>query len=541
MKMALAQINTCVGNVAVNLDKMAQFLSLSQTKKVDLTVFPELCVVGYPPRDHVFVHGFVESAAKQFEAFIQKHAAHTFVAGTIEKDEENRFYNVAVVVKNGKIVWKQRKSLLPTYDVFHEERYFEKGTSTGLIEIAGKKVGLSICEDIWASVPIEGRHTYAHDPVVELHQLQMDVHINISASPYVLGKESVRLFLFKKMIEHTRVPFVFCNLVGGNDDVVFDGGSLCLSSQGQITAQAEVFKEDLICIDIDEKQGDIHPWPQQKEAWKLEALSLGVKDFFKKCTQTKAFVGLSGGIDSAVTACVAVQALGKENVCGVSMPSVYTSQMSKDDAKMLAKNLGIEFLEVPISPVVESYEKQFKLLGPVEKSVTLENLQARIRGNILMALSNDRGGFVLGTGNKSELATGYCTLYGDMCGALAVLSDLYKHEVYSLAAFINRDQTIIPKTSIERAPSAELKPNQTDQDTLPPYDQLDDMVKKITEDHFSKLDLIEHAYTPELVSKVWSMIERAEFKRKQSPPGIKITSKAFGVGWQMNIARGKSE
>ena len=542
MKIALAQINPAMGNIAANADLIREYLQKARKAKLDLCVFPELCLTGYPIKDDVFQTGFVKRCAKVIHQLAQEFCDIPFIVGAVEQDTEGRMFNVAILLEDGKIKWKQRKRLLPNHDIFSESRYFDSDQSTGVFEVQNLRFGITICEDIWAELPVDGRYSYQQNPVDDINALGLDVLINISASPYETDKASKRLYLFKKVSEKINCPLLFCNLVGANDEVIFDGGSLALNKQGQVIAQAKVFEEDLLSVDLSSKSKDLSKWPDSFEEWTHQALVLGVRDFFKKCGINHAWVGLSGGVDSALTACLAVDALGAEHVHCVFMPSEFTSQDSKDDAEALAKNLGVKFTEVSIDSLRSSFNEVLREhFTNTKEGTTEENLQARIRGNILMAMANKFGGMVLNTGNKSELATGYCTQYGDMVGGLSVLADLLKTEVYSLAKYYNREKEIIPERVITRAPSAELKANQVDEDALPPYDKLDAALKMYVEQRRDKESMLLSGLDEALVDRVIHLVKSSEFKRKQMPPGLRISNKAFGVGRIMPIARGPSE
>jgi NAD+ synthetase len=440
--------------------------------------------------------------------------------------------NAAAILANGKIQFVQHKMLLPTYDVFDESRYFQPATTQNVFALGGQTLGVTICEDIWNDKTFWAKPLYERDPVAELVAKHATVIINISGSPYTINKRALRVDMLRALAKSHGLPVVYVNQVGGNDSLVFDGGSLVVLPDGQIPAQASSFAEDLVLFDTETGVGDLHTHPATEIDLVFQALVCGTRDYVCKSGFRAVVVGLSGGIDSSVVAAVAVAALGRENVLGVSMPGPYSSEGSRADARQLAENLGIEFLTIPITDVFRSYKTA--LAGAFRgkpEDVTEENLQARVRGNYLMALSNKFGSMVLSTGNKSEMAVGYCTLYGDMAGGLAMLSDVPKTMVYALADAINRERELIPRASIEKPPSAELRPNQKDQDSLPPYDVLDRILKSYVEDVKSPEEIAAHYnFDVDLVRSIARKVDRNEYKRRQAPPGLKITSRAFGLG-----------
>jgi NAD+ synthetase len=440
--------------------------------------------------------------------------------------------NAAALLANGKIEFIQHKMLLPTYDVFDESRYFQAATTQNIFSFGGQNLGITICEDIWNDKTFWAKPLYKRDPVAELIAKHATIIINISGSPYTLDKRSLRLDMLRALSKSHDLPVVYVNQVGGNDSLVFDGGSVAILPDGQIPAQASSFAEDLILFDTETRTGEIHEQSTTELDLVLQALICGTRDYVCKSGFRAVVVGLSGGIDSSVVAAIAVAALGRENVLGVSMPGPYSSEGSRADARQLAKNLGIEFLTLPITDVFQSYRTS--LAGAFRgrpENVTEENLQARVRGNFLMALSNKFGSMVLSTGNKSEMAVGYCTLYGDMAGGLAMLSDVPKTLVYELAGLINRERELIPRASIEKPPSAELRPNQKDQDSLPPYEILDRVLKAYIEEVKSPEEIAQNCgFDIDLVRSIASKVDRNEYKRRQAPPGLKITSRAFGLG-----------
>ncbi|MCB0309317.1 MAG: NAD+ synthase [Bdellovibrionales bacterium] len=544
MKIALAQINTSMGAIDSNMNKIQDYLEQADRLGADLTVFPELALVGYPPKDHVLAEGFVDQNLFALETLVKNHKNKRFIVGYIEKNTDSfgkGMFNAAAYVNAGQIEQICRKILLPNYDVFDETRYFDSGKEACSLKIIDHHVGLSICEDMWSSEKIERRFLYETNPLNQIAQMEahrLDLMVNISGSPYVLGKEEVRHELVKRLVQAYKTPFAFVNLVGGNDELLFDGGSFVMNKEGHMTTRASVFKEDLVLAEVPSPAKSQIAWPTDSRDWQARALTMGLKDYVMKCGFNKVVLGLSGGIDSALTLLLAVDALGKNNVFAVLMPSPYTSDASIRDAKQMAKVLGVQTFTIPISHCMSAYDQVLKdAFKGKPPDVTEENLQARIRGNILMALSNKFGMLVLTTGNKSELAVGYCTQYGDMVGALAVISDLYKNEVYALAKYLNQKYRAIPAHVFNRPPSAELRPDQTDQDSLPPYDLLDDILKLYLEKNTSVEEMIRMGFDESTVLKVIGLVKISEFKRRQAAPGLKISPKAFGAGRRMPIAR----
>jgi NAD+ synthase (glutamine-hydrolysing) len=541
MKIALAQFNPTVGDFDGNSAKILEFSRTAQQRGADLVVFSELCLCGYLPYDLIERPQFIErneSALLDLAKNIPLPAIVGY-AGRANGATGKSATNSAALIENGRVVFQQDKMLLPTYDVFDESRYFQPATTQNVFKFQGQELGISICEDAWNDKNFWAKPLYERDPVAELVRKGTTLLINISASPYTLDKRSLRIRMLQSIAKTYGFPMIYVNQVGGNDSLVFDGGSLVILPDGQIAAQAACFEEDVVLFDTATGAGDLHKQPSEELEIALQALVCGTRDYVRKSGFRKVVVGLSGGIDSSVVAAIAVKALGRENVLGVSMPGPYSSEGSKTDARKLADNLGIDFLTLPISDVFSAYQtalsQPFKGYAP---NVTEENLQARIRGNFLMALSNKFGSMVLSTGNKSEMAVGYCTLYGDMAGGLALLSDVPKTMVYSLAAIINAKQELIPQDSIEKPPSAELRPNQKDQDTLPPYDMLDKILKEYIEEVKSPTQIAAHnGFDLNLVRTIALRVDRNEYKRRQAPPGLKITSRAFGTGRPFPIAQ----
>jgi len=541
MKIALAQFNPTVGDFEGN---SARILDLAQNAKnlgADLAVFSELCLCGYPPQDLAERPDFAELNLKQL-ARVAKAISLPSIIGYIGEAENatgKPVSNCAALVADGRIQFEQRKMLLPTYDVFDESRYFQPGESQHIFRLGTENLGITICEDCWNDKNFWTQRLYARDPVVELMGQGSSVVINISASPFTLDKRSLRLDMLGTIARQQRVPVVYVNQVGGNDSLIFDGSSVAFTSSGRIGALAKAFDEDLVLFDTASGEGDIRPQPRDELEAVYRALVVGTRDYVRKCGFYKVVVGLSGGIDSALVATIAVDALGPENVTGVAMPGPYSSEGSIRDARCLAQNLTIEFLTLPIAPTFETYRETLKhLFLGLPEDATEENIQARIRGNLLMALSNKFGSMVLSTGNKSEMAAGYCTLYGDMAGGLAVISDIPKTMVYELARLANQIRHRIPRESFTKPPSAELRPNQTDQDTLPPYDVLDRILKGYVEDLQSPEEIALHyELSLDLVRAVVRRVDQNEYKRKQAPPGLKVTSKAFSVGRRFPLAQ----
>ncbi|MBX7153259.1 NAD+ synthase [bacterium] len=542
MKIALAQINTRTGDLDNNADAIIRSLRQAENAGADLVVFPELTITGYPPEDLVEKRAFV----KKNLAVLERIARETKNTGVIigfaypnESGKGHPVFNSAALMDHGQIVGIQHKTLLPNYDVFDEMRHFEPAVERKTLTFRGKKIGVSICEDAWNDKDFWKHPLYPNDPVEELARQKCDVLINISASPFSIKKNVLRLNMFKNIAVKYRLPVVMVNLIGGNDSLIFDGCSFVLDADGNILAQAKAFEEDFFVVDLDKKTGIINAWDESEEKEITDALVLGVRDYLRKCHFNKAIIGLSGGIDSALVAAITTMAIGKDKVIGVAMPSRYSSDHSVADARQLAQNLGIEFRLIPIEPMFKPYleglSTEFKGMN---EDITEENLQARIRGNILMALSNKFNAIVLSTGNKSELAVGYCTIYGDMCGGLAVISDIPKTMVYQIARWINREREIIPHNTIDKAPSAELRPDQTDQDSLPPYDVLDGILKAYIEDLKEYDEIVTMGFKPEVVDKVLKLVDRNEYKRRQAAPGLRVTSKAFGFGRRLPIAQG---
>ncbi|MDP6252515.1 MAG: NAD+ synthase [Verrucomicrobiota bacterium] len=540
MKIAIAQINSTVGDFDGNADKIANAWRCADEAGAGLIVLPELALCGYPPRDLLAKPAFLrqnQAALEHLARCGSKAVAVVGYASTNETDSGRPARNSAAVLHNGEVAAVRHKTLLPTYDVFDEDRYFEPATDNTPVEILGKKVGLTICEDIWNDEVFLHDRRYERRPAEELADAGAELLLNLSASPWSLGKEHSRHELLSQLSAKAGCPLVYCNLVGGNDELVFDGGSQYYNGHGVLGASGAMFAEDLLLVDtetIESKSDDTSDDDEKIH----RALSLGVRDYLHKCGFSSAVIGLSGGIDSAVTAAIAVDALGAQNVRGVAMPSQYSSQGSLEDAEALAKTLGIRYDVVPIEPVFGQLKSQLDgIFEGLDEDTTEENMQARIRGNILMSMSNKFGSLLLTTGNKSELAVGYCTLYGDMCGGLAVISDLPKTRVYSLARWINRERKIIPEATITKPPSAELRPGQVDQDSLPPYDVLDSILEAYVVDGRDAESIIDSGHDAGTVERIIRLVNLNEYKRRQAAPGIKVTSKAFGIGRRIPVAK----
>jgi len=541
VKIALAQINPTVGDFTGNARKIIDFSRRAQGSGAELVLFPELSVCGYPPRDLVERASFVDHNRETAEHIARETKGIAVICGLVtpaQAETGKSVMNSAALLQDGKIAFVQSKMLLPTYDVFDEMRNFAPAKSQSLFSLGGKQIALTVCEDAWNDKNFWDRRLYAFDPIEALLKSGGEIVLNISSSPFWVGKRELRRDMLASIANHHHVSVALVNQVGGNDSLIFDGSSMVLDKTGKIIAQAKSFAEDLILFDSGQLTGDIHDQTEGDDASAYEALVLGARDYVHKCGFRKVIVGLSGGIDSALAAAIAADAMGPENVIGVGMPSPYSSQGSIDDARELALNLGIRFELLCITEVFESFKQTLRSeFAGLREDVTEENIQSRIRGTLLMALSNKFGALVLSTGNKSEMAVGYCTLYGDMAGGLAVISDVPKTMVYRLAEYVNSRRAVIPRASIEKPPSAELRPDQKDTDSLPPYDVLD----PILEDYVEKGKSAEQIASSrkleiELVKRVIRMVERTEYKRQQAAPGLKISEKAFGYGRRFPIA-----
>jgi NAD+ synthase (glutamine-hydrolysing) len=541
MKIALAQFNPTIGDFEGNGSRILQLAHEAKSAGANLAVFSELCVCGYPPQDLIERPSFIDRNLKELALLAKTTPLPSLVGfvGKAQDDTGKPVANCAALIAEGRVLFEQRKMLLPTYDVFDESRYFQPAHTQYAYSLAGATLGVTICEDVWNDKNFWKQRLYHRDPVTELVGKGSDIIINLSSSPYTLDKRSLRHDMLSAAAVQHNVPVIYVNQVGGNDSLIFDGSSFAFTPDGCVAALAKSFEEDLIYFDTATGVGDIRCQPKDEIEAVYRALVIGTRDYVRKCGFRTAVVGLSGGIDSALVATIATAALGPKNVRGVSMPGPYSSEGSRTDARKLVENLGIELLVLPIGNTFDCYRQTLaRPFAGLPEDVTEENIQARIRGNLLMALSNKFNSLVLSTGNKSEVAVGYCTLYGDMAGGLAVISDVPKTMVYALAEFVNCDREVIPREIINKAPSAELRPNQTDQDTLPPYDVLDRILKAYVEDLLSVDQIAETTgYPPDLVRSVARLVDSSEFKRKQAPPGLKVTSKAFSVGRRFPIAQ----
>jgi NAD+ synthase (glutamine-hydrolysing) len=541
MKIALAQFNPTIGDFEGNAARILELAAEAKKGGAELAVFSELCICGYPPQDLVERPSFAERNQQELLRLAKKIPLPSLVGfvGDAMDNTGKPVANSAALIAKGKILFEQRKMLLPTYDVFDESRYFQPAHTQHVFPFHSEQLGITICEDSWNDKSFWPQQLYDRDPVTEIVRKGSSLLLNISSSPYTLDKRSLRHDMLQAIAKEHRVPVVYVNQVGGNDSLIFDGSSVAFMPDGRVAARAKSFEEDLIFFDSVTGEGDIRPIIEDELDAAFRALVLGTRDYVRKCGFKKVVVGLSGGVDSALVASIAVEALGKENVLGVGMPGPYSSEGSVRDARQLAANLGVEFVVLPISDTFNCYRKTLApVLAGRPEDATEENIQARIRGNLLMALSNKLGSLVLSTGNKSEMAVGYCTLYGDMAGGLAVISDVPKTMVYALAEFINRKRELIPQETITKAPSAELRPNQRDQDSLPDYGVLDRILKAYVEDVRSPEEIADHFDFPlDLVRSVALRVDQNEYKRKQAPPGLKLTSKAFSVGRRFPLAQ----
>ncbi len=543
MKIALAQINPTVGDFDGNARKILDFTANAEQGGAGLVVFPELAVCGYPPADLLEKPAFVARAGQIIEEIAARTADGkiAIICGYVtpaHRGTGKHVMNSAALLRNGRVEFVQSKMLLPFYDVFDEQRYFASAQHQRLVGIAGEQVALTICEDAWNDKSFWENRLYNVDPVEELMRAGGSLVLNISASPYWHGKLKTRREMLSAIARHHCKPVIMVNQVGGNDSLVFDGSSLALGRNGEVIAQAKSFEEDLVFVDSESLTGDVHPQPQFEEEAIYRALVLGTRDYVRKCGFSKVVVGLSGGIDSALVAAIAAEAVGPENVLTLGMPSPYSSPGSIDDSRHLAQKLGTQFEVLPISALFDQYNQTLApLFAGCKPDMTEENLQARIRGALLMAASNKFNSLVLTTGNKSEMSTGYCTLYGDMVGALAVIGDVFKTRVYALCRYINREREVLPTAILEKPPSAELRPDQKDTDSLPPYDVLDPILEAYVERYETPEAIAKaHRFDIDLVRRVVRLVERSEYKRQQAAPVLKVTCKAFGMGRRFPIA-----
>ncbi len=543
MRIGLAQLNTTVGDLAGNRRKILEAYSALVAQGAEFVVFPELVICGYPPRDLLFKRRFVSDCEESLNETVAAIGDVPALIGTVQQNISGAgrpAYNAAAFCHRGRIAMSAHKCLLPTYDVFDEDRYFEPAPQPIIVEHARQRIGITICEDIWTHPMISTRQLYRGiDPVKQLAAQKCDLMVNLSASPWHYDKGNVREALVADSARALGCPVVYVNAIGGNDELIFDGRSMVCGASGPLLAGLAAFSEELRVVDLNPSDAIIHPSFAQDECNDtFEALVLGLRDYAHKSGFKRALIALSGGIDSALVAVIATRALGAENVIGVSLPSEISSQHSRDDARVLAQNLSIRFETVPIADAVAATEKSLQpLFAGRIRDVAEENIQARIRGVVMMALSNKFGSLLLTTGNKSEMAVGYCTLYGDMAGGLAVISDVFKMQVYALSRWINREREIIPRSTIEKPPSAELRPGQVDQDSLPPYEMLDAILKGYVEEGLSRRDLVAQGFDQAIVNDIVRKVDLNEYKRKQAAPGLRITPLAFGVGRRIPIVQ----
>ncbi|MBD2354540.1 NAD+ synthase [Tolypothrix sp. FACHB-123] len=549
MKIAIAQLNPKIGDLTANAQQILQAAQKAVASGARLLLTPELSLCGYPPRDLLLNPSFVAAMGTTLKKLARDLPPNLAVlVGTVDENLKvhttggKPLFNSIALLIGGQVKQIFHKRLLPTYDVFDENRYFEPGLQANYFTLDDLHIGVTVCEDLWNDEEFWGKRTYAVNPIADLAILGVDLIVNLSASPYSVGKQQFRELMLKHSAVRFQQPMIYANQVGGNDDLIFDGCSFALSRQGEIVSRARGFETDLLVVEFDEKQRDFKPGKvahvyESSDEEIYQALVLGVRDYSRKCGFSKVVLGLSGGIDSSLVAAIAVAALGKENVFGVLMPSPYSSEHSISDALALGENLGIKTTILPIAEPMQTFDNSLaELFAGTEFGIAEENLQSRIRGNLLMAIANKFGYLLLSTGNKSEMAVGYCTLYGDMNGGLAVIADVPKTRVYSICHWLNRQGEIIPQNVLTKAPSAELKPGQVDQDSLPAYEILDDILERLIHKHEAAAEIVSAGHDPVIVDRVIQMLARAEFKRRQAPPGLKITDRAFGTGWRMPIA-----
>jgi NAD+ synthetase len=544
MKIGVLQLNPTVGDFTANRRKLLDGYDKAVALDAEFVLAPELFLCGYPPRDLLLREDFIATNLAALEEAAKQIGAVPLCVGFVDRNLEKpgrALRNAAAVLQNGKIIWRTSKCLLPTYDVFDEDRYFEPAKKTEPFIFNGKKIGITICEDIWNDEDFWPERLYRRDPVKELLAHGAEMILNISASPWHDGKERMRLEMLRRIARDERVPLVYANAVGANDELIFDGHSAAVDARGEIIEIGKGFAEEIFVADLSssgkqkaENENDFPPREQQLFA----ALSLGIRDYVVKCGFKSAIIGLSGGIDSALVGVLAADALGAENVLGVAMPARYSSEGSLSDAASLSKNLGIRYEVLPIEPVFKSVEAQLQqVFAGTKPNEAEENVQSRLRGVTLMALSNKFGALVLTTGNKSEMAVGYCTLYGDMSGALAPLEDVFKTDIYKIARWVNRKREIIPENSISKPPSAELRPNQTDQDSLPPYETLDAILELYIINQLGREEIIRRGFAEAVVNGVINKVTFSEYKRRQAAPGLKVSPRAFGIGRRIPVAQ----
>jgi len=549
MKIAIAQLNPTIGDLSFNAAQILQAARQAAAQNVRLLLTPELSLCGYPPRDLLLNPSFIELMAATLQQLaVDLPPDIAALVGCVQANEKSHtsggkpLFNSAALLHQGKIEQVFHKRLLPNYDVFDEYRYFEPGLQVNSFTFSSLNIGVTICEDFWNDEDFWGKRTYATNPIADLATLNVDLIINLSASPYSAAKPHLREAMLRHSAIRYQQPILYANQVGANDDLIFDGCSVGFNRKGEVICRARAFETDLVVVEFDEQLQDLQPssiatMPESEDEEIWQALVLGVRDYSRKCGFTKVVIGLSGGIDSALVSAIATSALGKDNVLGVLMPSPYSSQHSVDDALQLAKSLGIATQTLPIGKLMQGYDETLApLFANTEFGLAEENIQSRIRGNLLMAIANKFGYLLLSTGNKSEMAVGYCTLYGDMNGGLAAIADVPKTRVYSICHWLNRTTETIPTNILDKPPSAELKPGQLDADSLPPYDVLDDILQRLIHNYQSADQIVAAGHNPAIVDRVLKLVARAEFKRRQAPPGLKITDRAFGTGWRMPIA-----
>lgn len=543
MKVALCQINPVIGDFDHNLSLMLDAANRAKAMGCRLALFPEMSLIGYPPRDLLEQPAFVQEGLRALDRLCEKAPDLSLVCGYVDTNpgpSGKPLMNCVGLIRKGRLLARGGKRLLPSYDVFDETRFFEPAPGSLVFEDEGLRWGVTVCEDIWSRDESLGVPQYKLDPVSDLAALGLDRLVNLSASPFSVNKGPLRLNILKSLANLYKVPVAYCNQVGGNDDLVFDGSSMVVDPHGRLILLASLFQPHLLVWDTEKTYEEVrHPWPEESASL-FQGLVLGTRDYVRKCGFERVLLGLSGGLDSSLVACIAAQALGPDKVTGVSMPSPYTSPLSRECARTQAENLGMVFEEIPIHDLIQTYDKALSPLFQGRRpDVTEENIQARIRGNLLMALSNKFGALLLTTGNKSELAVGYCTLYGDMAGGLAVIGDIPKTACYRLAEYLNREREVIPRAVITRAPSAELRPDQTDQDTLPPYEILDQILEAAVEKRMGLEEIVALGLDAGVVRDVLHRLHTNEYKRLQAPPVLKMTTRAFGYGRRYPIARGR--
>jgi len=541
LKIGILQLNSTIGDFAANRQKLAAGYERAVALGAEFVLAPELFLCGYPPRDLLLRADFIEANLAALADTAGQTGPVPLCVGYVDKNLERPgrpLRNAAAVLQNGKILWRAHKSLLPTYDVFDEDRYFEPAKTVAPFVFNGHKLGITICEDIWNDEDFWPERLYRRDPVKELISQKVEIIFNLSASPWHCGKERTRLAMLQRVARDEGVPLAHVNLVGANDELVFDGHSVVLNRRGEPLARGKGFAEDVFVVDLNAGPAPAEiEWPVREQQI-FSALSLGIRDYVQKCGFKSALIGLSGGVDSALVAVLAADALGADQVLGISMPARYSSAGSLSDAELLAKNLSIRYEVLPIEPVFQSVEKQLAgVFAGTRPNEAEENIQSRLRGMTLMALSNKFGALVLTTGNKSEMAVGYCTLYGDMSGALAVIADVFKTDIYKIARWVNRGKNIIPEATLLKPPSAELRPNQKDQDSLPEYDMLDSILQAYIVEDLSKAEIVRRGFDAGVVNDVINKVTFSEYKRRQAAPGLKVSPRAFGMGRRIPIAQ----